>query len=54
MAKAGSRSMITLACKECKERNYDMTKNKKNTPDRVKLNKYCKKCKKHTEHQETK
>jgi large subunit ribosomal protein L33 len=29
-------------------------KNKKNTPDRVELNKYCRFCKKHTLHRETK
>ena len=45
---------ITLACTECKQRNYDTTKNKKNTPDRVELKKYCRFCKKHTAHRETK
>ncbi len=45
---------ITLACTECKQRNYATTKNKKNDPDRIELNKYCKFCKKHTAHKETK
>ncbi|BDF57867.1 50S ribosomal protein L33 [Christensenellaceae bacterium] len=45
---------ITLACTECKQRNYDTTKNKKNNPDRIELSKYCKFCKKHTVHKETK
>jgi large subunit ribosomal protein L33 len=45
---------ITVACTECKQRNYSTTKNKKNDPDRIELNKYCKFCKKHTLHKETK
>ncbi len=45
---------ITLACTECKQRNYDSTKNSKNDPDRMELNKYCRFCKKHTVHKETK
>ena len=45
---------ITLACTECKQRNYNTTKNKKNDPDRLEMNKYCKFCRKHTLHKETK
>lgn len=45
---------VTLACTECKNRNYVTTKNKKNTPDRIELKKYCKFCKTHTIHKETK
>jgi len=45
---------ITLACTECKNRNYNTTKNKKNNPDRIEMSKYCKFCKKHTLHKETK
>ena len=48
------RVKITLACSECKQRNYDTVKNKKNTPDRIELNKYCPFCRKHTLHKETK
>jgi ribosomal protein L33, bacterial type len=48
------RDKITLACTECKQRNYDSTKNKKNDPDRLELKKYCKFCKKTTVHKETK
>ena len=44
----------TLACSECKQRNYDTKKNKKNDPDRLELMKYCKYCRKHTLHKETK
>ena len=53
----GGRKMrvkITLACSECKQRNYDTMKNKKNDPDRIEMNKYCRFCKKHTLHKETK
>ena len=48
------RDKITLACTECGQRNYDKKKNKKNDPDRLEMNKYCKFCKKHTVHKETK
>ncbi|MDU4962392.1 MAG: 50S ribosomal protein L33 [Sporomusaceae bacterium] len=48
------RVAITLACGECKSRNYQSNKNKKNDPDRVEFNKYCKFCKKQTLHKETK
>jgi large subunit ribosomal protein L33 len=47
------RVKITLACGECKQRNYATTKNKKNDPDRIELSKYCRFCKKHTPHKET-
>ena len=45
---------VVLACTECKQRNYNTTKNKKNDPDRLEMNKYCKFCRKHTQHRETK
>ncbi|WP_298563363.1 50S ribosomal protein L33 [uncultured Phascolarctobacterium sp.] len=48
------RSLVTMVCTECKQRNYQTNKNKKNDPDRIELNKYCKFCKKHTLHKETK
>jgi large subunit ribosomal protein L33 len=48
------RNAVTLACTECKNRNYQTNKNKKNDPDRLEFNKYCKFCKKHTLHKETK
>ena len=38
------RVKVTLACTECKQRNYNTTKNKKTNPDRIELNKYCKFC----------
>jgi len=51
---ADMRVKITLACTECKQRNYDTEKNKKNDPDRLEMNKYCRFCRKHTLHKETK
>ena len=48
------RVKITLACTECKQRNYNTVKNKKNDPDRLEMNKYCRFCKKHTAHKESK
>ena len=48
------RVRITLACTECKQRNYNMTKEKKNHPERLETKKYCKFCKRHTMHKETK
>jgi large subunit ribosomal protein L33 len=48
------RVKITLACEECKQRNYNLTKDKKTHPDRMETKKYCKFCKAHTMHKETK
>ena len=48
------RVKITLACQDCKQRNYNMTKDKKTHPDRMETKKYCKFCKSHTLHKETK
>ena len=45
---------VTLACGECKRRNYITKKNKKNDPDRVEFKKYCSFCRTHTAHKETK
>lgn len=47
------RPKITLACSECKERNYITKKNRRNTPDRLDLAKYCPRCHKSTAHRET-
>ena len=49
-----ARVKITLVCTECKQRNYDTKKNKKNDPDRLEFNKFCRFCKKHTLHRESK
>ena len=40
MAKAGSRVKVTLRCAECKHRNYNTMKNKKNTTEKLELSKY--------------
>jgi large subunit ribosomal protein L33 len=53
MAKTGVRVAITLACTECKRRNYQTLKSKRNTPDRVEFKKYCRWCACHTPHRET-
>ena len=45
---------IQLECIECKRRNYSTSKNKKNTTERLEINKYCKWDKKVTLHKETK
>ena len=48
------RENLTLACTVCKQRNYETEKNKRNNPDRIEMNKFCKFCSKHTIHKETK
>jgi large subunit ribosomal protein L33 len=48
------RDLITLACQKCKRRNYNTTKNKSRTPDKLELRKYCRFCRSHTVHKETK
>jgi len=48
------REIITISCTVCKRKNYTSTKNKKTTPDRLEMSKYCKWCKKHTPHKEEK
>ncbi|MEJ5228106.1 50S ribosomal protein L33 [Thermodesulfovibrio sp.] len=48
------RDIILLQCTECKGKNYSTTKNKKTTPDKLQLKKYCKHCRRHTLHKETK
>ena len=47
------RDIVTLACSECKNRNYTTTRNKKTMTERVELRKYCATCRKHTTHKET-
>ena len=47
------REIITLACNDCKRRNYTTTKNKREHPDRVEFKKFCPFCGKHTRHKET-
>lgn len=51
---AGHRIIVSLECKECKRRNYSTMKNRRNTPEKINLKKYCAACRRHTEHKETK
>ena len=50
----GNRVILQLECTICKERNYSTNKNKRTTPDKLELSKYCPRCRKHTSHKETK
>ena len=49
-----NRVLVTLSCEECKTPNYTVSKNKKNTTERLELNKFCPKCRKNTLHKEAK
>ena len=51
---AGKRDKIRLISSANTGHFYTTDKNKKNTPDRIELKKYCPFCKKHTVHRETK
>ena len=53
MAKKAIRMVVTLACTECKERNYISEKNRRNDSTRLELKKYCARCRTHTLHRET-
>jgi large subunit ribosomal protein L33 len=53
VAAQSNRVLVTLACNECKRRNYHTSKNKKNTSGRLELRKYCRWCRTHTVHRET-
>ena len=56
----GNRSIIQLECTTCRKSDvpgvsrYSTTKNKKTTPKRLSLKKYCRFEHKHTDHRETK
>jgi large subunit ribosomal protein L33 len=53
MARGDVRIAVTLACQECRRRNYQTNKSRRNTPDRVELRKFCRWCGRHTPHKET-
>lgn len=53
MARGDVRIAVTLACDECKRRNYQSQKSKRNHPGRIELSKYCRWCSRHTPHRET-
>jgi len=48
------RDLVKLVCSECKNENYYTDKNKKTTPERMEIKKYCPFCRKHTVHKEKK
>ena len=48
------REIVQLQCTDCKRKNYSTTKNRKTTPDRLEMKKFCRKCRKHTGHREVK
>jgi len=59
----GVRILITLECTECRSNpdkrsngvsRYMTKKNRRNTPERIELKKYCKHCNKATIHKEIK
>ena len=41
MAKNDKRIEVTLACEDCKRRNYITMKNKQNDRERIEMKKYC-------------
>jgi len=53
MARGEVRIAVTLACEECKRRNYQTSKNRRNDPDRIEMRKFCRWCGHHTPHKET-
>ena len=52
MAATDVRPKITLACVECKNRNYITKKNRRNDPDRIVLRKYDPVIRRHVEFRE--
>ena len=46
MAKKENRSEVTMRCSVCGHELRPVSKNKKNTPDRLEIKRYCKNCKK--------
>jgi len=51
--KGEHRVKIGMVCTVCKNRNYITTRNKVNTPEKLRLKKWCRHCRKVTEHKET-
>jgi len=47
------REIVTLACTECKRRNYTTKKNRRLQSGRIEHKKYCSHCNKRTTHKET-
>jgi large subunit ribosomal protein L33 len=53
MPKNDNRPQVTLACTECKERNYITSKHRVNQRERIELRKFCSRCRTHQVHRET-
>jgi large subunit ribosomal protein L33 len=53
MARGEVRIAVTLACEDCKRRNYQTDKNRRNDPERIEMRKFCRWCGRHTAHKET-
>ena len=47
-------NIVKMQCPACKNINYWTRKNKKTTPTKLELAKFCKPCRKHVTHKETK
>ena len=47
------REQIILECTVCKQRNYLSTRDKRKTPEKIEVKKYCKFDRKHTMHKES-
>jgi large subunit ribosomal protein L33 len=45
--KSAVRTVINLSCETCKNRLYTSEKNRRNSPDRIELKKFCKFCRSH-------
>src|SRR5437870_475440 len=56
MAQKETRIIITMACTECRSRNYTTSKNRIKHQNRLELKKYCPRpsCRRHTLHREAK
>ena len=54
MAKNENRNFVNMRCTVCGNELRPTSKNKKNNPERLELNKYCPKCRKNTNHKEKK
>lgn len=50
--KSGARITMGLVCTVCGTRGYITSRNKLNTPEKLKPKKYCRTCRKVTEHKE--
>src|ERR1044072_4584775 len=53
MARGDVRIAVTMACEDCKRRNYQTNKSRRNSPDRIEMRKYCRWWGHPTAHKET-